>query len=236
MGTPKVHGGLILRREGVRLWVGRESTCPKGRDSMLMANSRYGLNEQPDIEILAEVSAGDIDAYGKIVRRYQGRLYNFVFRFVGDRETAEDIVQEAFLRAFGKREEYRAIANFSTWLFTIAGNLAKSELRRRKRWRLFSLDRDEESDTGMDLPNESMRPDRMAESALSDVEIQSAIASLPDNYRQVILLRDVEGMSYYEISEIVKCPVGTVKSRVNRGRLKLQQKLKNEGRDVGLNV
>ncbi len=203
---------------------------------MLMVNSRYGHGEQSDIEVLAEVSAGDIDAYGKIVRRYQGRLYNFVFRFVGDKETAEDIVQEAFLRAFGKREEYRAIANFSTWLFTIAGNLAKSELRRRKRWRLFSIHRDEESDTGMELPDESRRPDRMAESSLTDVEIQNAIASLADNYRQVILLRDVEGLSYYEISQVVNCPVGTVKSRVNRARLKLQQKLKNEGRDVGITV
>ncbi|MDP6042252.1 MAG: sigma-70 family RNA polymerase sigma factor, partial [Candidatus Latescibacteria bacterium] len=188
-----------------------------------MVNSRSGLGEQSDVDVLAEVSAGDIDAYGKIVRRYQGRLYNFVFRFVGDRETAEDIVQETFLRAFRKREEYRAIANFSTWLFTIAGNLAKSELRRRKRWRLFSLHRDDESDTGMELPDKSMRPDAVAESSLADVQIQEAIASLPDNYRQVILLRDVEGMSYQEIAEIVKCPVGTVKSRVNRARLKLQQ-------------
>lgn len=207
-----------------------------GGDSMLMVNSRSGLGEQPDVDVLAEVASGDIDAYNKIVRRYQGRLYNFVFRFVGDRETAEDIVQETFLRAFRKREEYRAIANFSTWLFTIAGNLAKSELRRRKRWRLFSLHRDEESDTGMELPDDAMLPDQVAESSLADVQIQEAIASLPDNYRQVILLRDVEGMSYQEISEIVKCPVGTVKSRVNRARLKLQQKLKNEGRDVGLEV
>lgn len=203
---------------------------------MLMVDSRSGHGEQSDMEVLAEVSAGDIDAYGKIVRRYQGRLYNFILRFVNDRETAEDIVQEAFLRAFGKREEYRAIANFSTWLFTIAANLAKSELRRRKRWRLFSLHRDEESDTGMELPDESKRPDRMAETSLTDVEIQNAIASLTDNYRQVILLRDVEGMSYYEISQVMKCPVGTVKSRVNRARLKLQQKLKNEGRDVGIGV
>lgn len=203
---------------------------------MLMVNSRSGHGEQSDIDILAEVSAGDIDAYGKIVRRYQGRLYNFVLRFVRDRETAEDIVQEAFLRAFGKREAYRAIANFSTWLFTIAANLAKSELRRRKRWRMFSIHRDEESDTGMELPDESRRPDRMAETALTDVEIQNAIATLTDNYRQVILLRDVEGMSYYEIAQIVQSPVGTVKSRVNRARLKLQQKLKNEGRDVGIPV
>ena len=203
---------------------------------MLMVNSRTGPSDLTDVEILAEVAAGDIDAYGKIVDRYRGRLYNFVFRFVGDRETAEDIVQETFLRAFRKREEYRAIANFSTWLFTIAGNLAKSELRRRKRWRLFSLHRDEESDTGLDLPDESFRPDRMAESSMADGLIQQAISSLPENYRQVILLRDVEGLSYQEISDVVRCPVGTVKSRVNRARLKLQQKLRNEGRDVGLEV
>jgi RNA polymerase sigma-70 factor, ECF subfamily len=203
---------------------------------MLMVSSRQNPGELSDMDILAEVGAGNVDAYGKIVGRYNGRLYNFIYRFVGDRETAEDIVQETFLRAFRKRKEYRAIANFSTWLFTIAGNLAKSELRRRKRWRMFSIERDEETDTGMELPDESARPDKVAESSLADVQIQQAIASLPENYKQVILLRDVEGMSYQEISEIVDCPVGTVKSRVNRARLKLQQKLKSEGRDVGLGV
>ena len=203
---------------------------------MLMVNSSTGPSDLTDVEILADVASGDIDAYGKIVNRYRGRLYNFIFRFVGERETAEDIVQETFLRAFRKRKEYRAIANFSTWLFTIAGNLAKSELRRRKRWRLFSLHKDDENDTVMDLPDESFRPDTVTESSIADVQIQQAILSLPENYRQVVLLRDVEGLSYQEISEISKCPVGTVKSRVNRARLKLQQKLKNEGRDVGLDI
>ena len=199
---------------------------------MLMVNTDNGAVS--DVDILTDVANGDIEAYGKIVNRYRGRLYNFVFRFVGDRETAEDIVQEAFLRAYRKRNEYRAIANFSTWLFTIAGNLAKSELRRRKRWRLFPLHRDEENETGMELPDESYRPDRITESSIADVQIHQAIMSLSENYRQVILLRDVEGLSYQEIAEISRCPVGTVKSRVNRARLKLQQKLKNEGRDVGL--
>ena len=203
---------------------------------MLMVDSKTELSDMTDAEILADVATGNIDAYGKIVGRYRGRLFNFVLRFVGDRETAEDIVQETFLRAFRKRKEYRAIANFSTWLFTIAGNLAKSELRRRKRWRLFSLHRDDDSETGIELPDESMRPDKVAESSLADMQIQEAIRALPDNYRQVILLRDVEGLSYQEIADIVDCPVGTVKSRVNRARLKLQQKLKNEGRDVGLEV
>lgn len=203
---------------------------------MLMVDSKTGPGDLSDAEILADVTNGDIEAYGKIVNRYRARLYNFICRFVGDRETAEDIVQEAFLRAFRKRKEYRAIANFSTWLFTIAGNLAKSELRRRKRWRLFSLHKDEENETGLELPDESYRPDTVTEASIADVQIQQAILSLPENYRQVILLRDVEGLSYQEISEISNCPVGTVKSRVNRARLKLQQKLKNEGRDVGLEV
>lgn len=203
---------------------------------MVMVDSTSTAGGVSDSEILSDVAGGDIEAYGKLVHRYRGRLYNFVFRFVGEPETAEDIVQETFLRAFRKRENYKAIANFSTWLFTIAGNLAKSELRRRKRWRLFSLDRDEESGTGLDLPDESFRPDKMTESSITDVQIQRAISSLSDNYRQVVLLRDVEGLSYQEISEVVNCPVGTVKSRVSRARLKLQQKLRNQGRDVGLEI
>jgi len=201
-----------------------------------MVDSTQGRTQATDVEIMSDVAAGDTEAYGSIVNRYRGRLHSFVFRFVNDRETAEDIVQETFLRAFRKRKEYRAIANFSTWLFTIAGNLAKSELRRRKRWRFLSVHKDDDSDTGFELPDESYLPDRMTESSLIDGQIQSAIQSLPANYRQVILLRDVEGMSYQEIAEIIKSPVGTVKSRVNRARLRLQQKLKLEGRDVGLEV
>lgn len=203
---------------------------------MLMVNSKTGPGDQTDVEILSDVAGGDIEAYGHIVNRYKARLYNFVFRFVADRETAEDIVQETFLRAFRKRRDYRAIANFSTWLFTIAGNLAKSELRRRKRWRLFSLHKDEDDAGGFDLPDETFRPDTVTESSIADVQIHNAIRSLPANYRQVVLLRDVEGLSYQEIAEISGCPVGTVKSRVNRARLKLQQKLKNEGRDAGLEI
>ncbi|MBI4530308.1 MAG: sigma-70 family RNA polymerase sigma factor [Candidatus Latescibacteria bacterium] len=204
---------------------------------MLMSDSKIEHGENlSDVQLLSDVVLGDIGAFEKIVNRYKGRLYNFVFRFVGDQETAEDIVQETFLRAYRRRREYRAIANFSTWLFTIAGNLAKSELRRRKRWRLLSLDWDDDAGNGMEIADESLRPDTMAESSMTDMRIQEAIDSLPSNYKQVVILRDIEGLSYQEIAEIVGCPVGTVKSRVNRGRLRLQQKLKIDGKDVGLEV
>ena len=201
----------------------------------VMAHARQG-EKASDSDVLADVMAGDVDAFEKIVDRHKNRLFNFVYRFVGDRETAEDIVQETFLRAFRRRKEYRAIANFSTWLFTIAGNLAKSELRRRKRWRFLSLNWDEETETGIDIPDESQRPDTVTETSLADRQIQEAIESLPANYRKVVLLRDVEGLSYQEIAEIVGRPVGTVKSRVNRARLRLQRRLRMEGRDVGLDV
>ena len=202
---------------------------------MVMAYSRHS-EKASDSDVLADVMAGDVNAFEKIVDRHKNRLFNFVYRFVGDRETAEDIVQETFLRAFRRRKEYRAIANFSTWLFTIAGNLAKSELRRRKRWRFLSLNWDEETETGIDIPDESQRPDLVTETSLADRQIQEAIESLPANYRKVVLLRDVEGLSYQEIAQIVGRPVGTVKSRVNRARLRLQRRLRLEGRDVGLDV
>ena len=191
--------------------------------------------ETSDEELLAKVVGGDTGAFEVIVSRYKDRLYNFAFRFVGDWDTAEDIVQETFLRAFRKRREYRAIANFSTWIFTITGNLAKSELRRRKRWRFLSLDWAPDGDNNaMELPDESYRPDNNTETVLVERSIQEAMESLPANYRQAVVLRDIEGMSYQEIAEIANCPLGTVKSRVNRARLKLQQKLRAHGRDAGL--
>lgn len=190
-------------------------------------------DERTDEEILEEIVRGDIKAFDTIVRRYQDRLTNFVSRFVGDVESAEDIVQETFLRAYRNRDQYPGLLKFSTWLYTIAGNLAKSELRRRKRWRLLSLDwGDGRGCVG--LADESRRPDRMTESSMADDQIQRAIESLREHYREAILLRDVEGLAYDEIARIVGCPVGTVKSRVNRARLTLRGKLKRLGKEAGL--
>ena len=93
-----------------------------------------------DKDLLSNVINGDLDSFDILVDRYKNRLMNFVFRFVKDHDVSEDIVQETFMRVFRKRRDYKAIANFSTWIFTIAGNLAKSELRRRKRWKFLSID------------------------------------------------------------------------------------------------
>ena len=185
-----------------------------------------------DQDLLADLITGDMDAFEIIVNRYKDRLMNFVFRFIGNYDIAEDIVQETFLRVFRKRRDYKAIANFSTWIFTIAGNLAKSEIRRQKRWRFLSLDwTNEEMDKGIELSDPSKPPDKIADDQIIDLKVQNAIESLPIKYKEAIILRDIEGMSYNQISQILKCPVGTVKSRVNRARFRIQKKLKLSGVD-----
>ncbi len=179
-----------------------------------------------DKDVLSCVIDGEFEAFEVLVDRYKNRLMNFVFRFVKDTDVAEDIVQETFMRVFRKRRDYKAIAHFSTWIFTIAGNLAKSELRRRKRWNFLSIDAANEGEKNFELPDKGRSPDREAAIAMFDENLQEAIDSLKGKYKEALILRDIEGLSYQEIADITEVPVGTVKSRVNRARIKLQKKLK----------
>ena len=141
----------------------------------------------------------------------------------------EDLLQETFLRVYRNRHSYRRIARFSTWLYTIAGNLARSEYRKRKRRRISSLQsvnkNDEEYE--MEVPDETFSPDKDTESSIQDFYIQDALTKIPEEFREVVVLRDVQQLSYEEIAEITGLPMGTVKSRINRGRTKLQILLKD---------
>ena len=169
-----------------------------------------------------------------LVQRYRNPLYNFVFRFVGDRETAEDIVQETFLRCLRHSHQFPAIEQVSTWLYTIAGNLAKTELRRRKRWRWIPIGpkEEEERNAFYEPVDIGQLPDEQADNRLVRGAVVDAINQLPDDFREAVLLRDLNGLSYEEIAKIINCPVGTVKSRVNRGRLRLQKTLRNLAEEV----
>ena len=178
-----------------------------------------------DEELIAQFQNGDLYAFDIIVQRYKDQLLNFAYRFLGNYEEAEDVVQETFLRLYRNRHAYRQIAKFSTWLYTITSNLSKTELRKRKRRKLVSI-----SDLGYDekeyeLEDGHADTEREVDSVLKEEIIQKAIEELPPRFRQVIILRDVKGLSYEEVGEILKIPLGTVKSRVNRARLKLQSKL-----------
>ncbi|MFC1628098.1 RNA polymerase sigma factor [Gemmatimonadota bacterium] len=179
-----------------------------------------------DEALLSSSLDGNLVAFDLLVDRYYDRIYGYLYRFLKDSAMAEDLLQETFLRVWKKRGEFRNIASFSTWIYTIAGNLARSEWRRRKRWRMLRIgpsDNDDEPD--YDLPDESAIPDRVVENRLAAAELIDEVAKLPERYRQVVILRDIQEMSYEEIAGIVQIPVGTVKSRLNRGRLILQEKL-----------
>ncbi len=193
------------------------------------ANSRqHLLNQMSDEDLMEQFQAGTVEAFNLLVGRYSERLMRYLYGFLGDVKRCEDLLQETFLRVHRNRHSYQRIAKFSTWLYTIAGNLARSEYRKRKRRRMYSLqsvNRDNE-EYELEIPDETFLPDRHAESMIQDAYIQQALHEIPNSFREVVVLRDIQQLAYEEIAEITGLPMGTVKSRINRGRTKLQALLK----------
>ena len=179
-----------------------------------------------DEELIARFQEGDVYAYEQIVHRYKDPLINFVYHFLGDRISSEDVVQETFIRVYRNKKLYRNVAKFSTWIYTIAGNLAKTELRRRRRRRIFSISQMGYENKDYEIMDTMTSPDGLVDGEMKESYIRKEIEALPVRFREVVVLRDVQEMSYEEISDILKIPIGTVKSRVNRGRLRLQKRLK----------
>jgi len=179
-----------------------------------------------DEELIASFQNGNEQAYIELVRRYRNRLMTFVFRFVGDMESSEDIVQDTMIKVFTHKHYYKEIAKFSTWIYTIAGNLAKTELRKRKRRKVTLLSQMNTDDRKYEIPSTELQSEDIVQSEYTERDIQKAILQLPLHFRTVVILRDIQELSYEEISNIVNVPLGTVKSRINRARLQLQQTLK----------
>lgn len=179
-----------------------------------------------DEELIARFQDGDEQAYVELVNRYRDRLMSFIFRFVNDMEKAEDIVQDTLMKLYTHRHFYRNIAKFSTWIYTIAGNLAKTELRRKKRHKVTHLSHMGTEEREYQLPSVEPETGETAQGHFAEKQIQKAIQELPLHFRTVVILRDIQELSYEEISKIVYVPLGTVKSRINRARLQLQQALK----------
>ena len=180
-----------------------------------------------DEELIKQFQEGNLYAYDQIVHRYKDQLLNFAYRFLGNTEEAEDVVQETFLRLYRNRHAYRQIAKFSTWIYTIASNLAKTELRKRKRRKIVSISEIGYDEKEYEIEDATANTERGAEGSLKEEIIQKAIDELPPRFKQVIILRDIQELSYEEVGKIMRVPLGTVKSRLNRARLKLQSKLKN---------
>ena len=179
-----------------------------------------------DEELIARFQEGDEQAYTELVNRYRDKLITFVYRFVNEFEKAEDIVQDTMFKLYTHKHYYRKIAKFSTWIYTIAGNLAKTELRKKKRRKVTNLSEMGTEDWEYQIPAVERDIGDTVQSQFAEQQIQRAIQSLPLHFRTVVILRDIQELSYEEISKIVEVPLGTVKSRINRARLQLQEMLK----------
>ncbi len=177
---------------------------------------------------MARVAEEDERAFPELVRRYQGRVTNLVARVLNDRECADDLAQEVFIRVFVHRRNYRRGSKFSTWMFTIAVNLAKNEIRRRVRRRnWFSLDALQEvlKDSAPQLADPGEGRERTLEREQLQAAVARSISTVPEKYRLALVLRDIEGLPYEEIADVLGIPGGTVRSRINRARGMLKRKL-----------
>jgi len=185
-------------------------------------------------ELVARAKQGDREAFDALVERYTPKIYNVSLRITGSREDAEDCVQEAFLRAFGALRRFRGEAAFSTWLYRVAVNVANDATRRQRGQPLRAS---ELAGSDPDAPTPELegieegpraqggRPEESLQEAQRREVVIEAIRSLPEHHRTVIVLYDLQGLSYEEISRVVGARVGTVKSRLNRARLALKERL-----------
>jgi RNA polymerase sigma-70 factor (ECF subfamily) len=183
---------------------------------------RDQLRALDDAGVVTSFLEGEERAFAELVERYQTRLLNFVYRTIGDREKAEDLVQEVFIRVYRHLHRFDRSKKFSTWIYTIASNLAKNELRNRSRnpLVLFQTIRKnwQDDDRPLQFEDSSTRPDDLYRKRHLRELVESSVAQLPEHHREVFVLRELEGKSYEEIAEITETNLGTVKSRLNRAR------------------
>ena len=178
-----------------------------------------------DEQLVLNFQGGDSNAYEVLVRRYRNKIIHFIFGYVRDMTAAEDLTQDTMFKFYVKKDSYREVAKFSTWLYTIAANLAKTELRKLKRRKTDSFtDINKRTERLFDIPAPEEKNDN-----LRDELIMESIMDLELEFRNIIILRNIQELSYESISKILQLPLGTVKSRLNRGRLKLAEILKNKG-------
>ncbi len=185
-----------------------------------------------DAALVAACQNGQMQAFGSLVAKHQDRLFNTVLRVCGNHDDAAELCQEAFMRALEKISTFRRQSQFYTWLYRIAMNLAISHRRKTGRVRVSSLSPDPElgdsQANGLIAASKGKRdgdPSHLASAAESHRRVLAAIDALADEYRVVVVLRDIEDMDYEQIAAVLAVPVGTVKSRLHRGRCMLRERL-----------
>jgi len=192
------------------------------------------VREKPDVDLVEQCQAGDASAFDELVRRYQDRVYNTVYRYLGNHEDALDVAQEVFVRAYRAIDTFRGHAQVYTWLYSIAANLARNRLRdhgRKGRNRGTSLDALEEAapDAAQRATAATDTPRDLAQRQELEQALDHCLEALPDLYRLAFVLRTWDGLSYEDIAASCGCPKGTVKSRLNQARSRLADCLEERG-------
>ena len=172
----------------------------------------------PDLDLMRRVQEGEMVSYNTLVNRYKDRLFNVLYRMLSSEDEANDLLQETFLRVWQHKMSYDFRFAFSTWIYTIALNLARNELRRRKKIKFLDI---------FDFADKlAAKEEKKDTSANLKTLLESEMKRLPEKYKTAFLLRDVDNLSYEEIAQVLGVPLGTVKSRVNRARAILRTRLK----------
>jgi len=194
------------------------------------------VHEEAERVALTQARRGDPEAFALLVDNYSPRLFNVCFNYLANRQDAEDCVQETLIKAYRGLAEYSGRSSFYTWVYRIAINTCLDFRRKNKRNPSLSLDEAIETEDSLvyqQVPDRQPLPDELAETAEMTRLVRQEIASLPDYLKDIIILRDLEGLSYLELSEILHLSEGTVKSRLSRARRQLMERIKKREQSAG---
>lgn len=179
-------------------------------------------------ELLNRCRAGDTAAFEQLISRYEKKVYTIAYRFIGNHDDASDLAQEALIKTFTALKTFRGESSFNTWLYHIVANVCRDELRRRKRYTVTSLDEPVVTEDGAverQTVDYSQSPEKLYEEKETMAYIQKLIAELPLDYRLVLVMREFQSFSYEEIAGKLDCSLGTIKSRLNRARRILRDRI-----------
>ncbi len=189
------------------------------------------MTREEELEIVVKVRSGDVNAFEALVTEHEKKVYNLALRMVGNEEDARDMSQEAFIKAYNSLESFRGDSKFSVWLYRLTSNLCIDFLRSRGRRQTLSLTAEDDGNDAaqLDIPDDRFSPERAFERQETRASVKRGLDTLTPEYRQILLLREMGGLSYEEIGKALGLEAGTVKSRIFRARKKLCAFLLEEG-------
>nr|PZN40989.1 MAG: RNA polymerase subunit sigma-24 [Bacillota bacterium] len=189
------------------------------------------MSPSEEAKLVERARQGDVDAFEALIVQYERKVYNLAYRLTGNPEDASDLAQEAFVRVYQSLGDFRGDSSFATWLYRIVANACRDELRRRQRQRTVSLEVTVENEDGemvRQYADEGEGPDQALERVELQRLVRETLATLDEDHRQILILRDFQDLSYQDIAELLNLSLGTVKSRINRARNALKEKLARE--------